>query len=237
MAWTEGFYRNFRWISTIKTQTWRTDRGGRSRYAPPPRVDRARFLPKPGRGFLTKHAKELDRVRFRSLRRMNPRPPPRQRAATARGVETRIVDWLKAHQGARAPGEARKASGLVLLWARKVGLMSLITPHALWLIHREALGGKSAVTGADLPQTLDDCSEGVQASHYEMTVAVVTAYGDRRTVPVPSKVSPERALEILTRGQRQGRSMASLAEVFARTGLRERPPATPLPTGGRPIDD
>lgn len=94
--------------------------------------------------------------------------------------------------------------------------MSKITAANLWLIHSIALGGKSAVTGADLPATINDCLEGVQASHYAMACAVATAYGDPDVVPVPPKVSEERARSLREQAQRQGRSIAGLGDLFAK---------------------
>ncbi len=95
-------------------------------------------------------------------------------------------------------------------------LMSKITPHNLWLIHRLSLNGRSAITGQALPDTIDDCPEGVQASHYAMAVATAAAYGDPDVVPIPGKLTPERAFEVREQAQRQGRSMAGLATAFAR---------------------
>lgn len=81
-----------------------------------------------------------------------------------------------------------------------------ITPSALWLAHRAAAGGKSTMTGAPLPATLDDCAPGPQETHYAMAVYVATAHGERGVVPVPPKVSPERAevLRVAAEGMAKG---------------------------------
>jgi len=41
-----------------------------------------------------------------------------------------------------------------------------LTPDMLWEFRREILGGKSAVTGSELPKALDECNQGVQEDHY-----------------------------------------------------------------------
>ncbi len=52
-----------------------------------------------------------------------------------------------------------------------------ITAQFLWRFHREALGGVSAVTGDPLPEHLEDCRPGVQASHYAMAVGIARVHG------------------------------------------------------------
>jgi hypothetical protein len=71
----------------------------------------------------------------------------------------------------------------------------VITAEFLWRQHRAALGGKSAVTGAALPETLHDCNAGVQGSHYGMAAAVNRFLG-LNDPPLPPLVTPERAEEI-----------------------------------------
>lgn len=104
--------------------------------------------------------------------------------------------------------------------------MTTITPANLWLVHRAAAGGKSTITGAPLPQTIDDCAEGPQATHYAMAVAIAVARGeDAEDVPVPSKVTPDRAAELRANAARMGRSVAGLARTFedlAQTAEREK---------------
>lgn len=94
--------------------------------------------------------------------------------------------------------------------------MVRISPNALWLIHRTAAGGKSTISGAPLPETLEDCAAGPQETHYAMVCAIAAAYGEVDAVPIPSKVTPERAQELREQAQRQGRSAGSLGGVFSR---------------------
>lgn len=84
----------------------------------------------------------------------------------------------------------------------------IITPAALWLAHRAAAGGKSTITGAPLPATLEDCAVGPQETHYAMACFVATAHGDERAVPIPSKVTTERAAELRADAQHRGRAVA-----------------------------
>lgn len=93
--------------------------------------------------------------------------------------------------------------------------MSIITPANLWLMHRAAAGGRSTVTGAPLPETIDDCPVGPQETHYAMAVFIAVAHGDPEMVPVPPKVSPERAAALKAEAQRMGRSVRGLHGVFA----------------------
>jgi hypothetical protein len=71
----------------------------------------------------------------------------------------------------------------------------IITAEFLWVNHRAALGGKSAVTGAPLPEFLHECNEGVQGAHWWMAAAVARALGTEPP-PLPHHVTPERAEEI-----------------------------------------
>lgn len=69
---------------------------------------------------------------------------------------------------------------------------NIITAEFLWRHHREALGGRSAVTGAALPETLEECNPGVQGSHWGMALAVARALGHDEP-PLPPKVAAEEA--------------------------------------------
>lgn len=73
-----------------------------------------------------------------------------------------------------------------------------ITAEFLWRQHRAALGGKSAVTGAALPETLADCNAGVQGSHWGMAAAVSRVLG-LHDPPLPPLVTPEAAADISRR--------------------------------------
>jgi hypothetical protein len=68
-----------------------------------------------------------------------------------------------------------------------------ITANLLWTIHRAALGGKSSVTGAELPRYLDECPPGARAAHYAMALAAAWHVDPTATVPVPTGVSPDDA--------------------------------------------
>ena len=72
---------------------------------------------------------------------------------------------------------------------------NLITAEFLWRQHRAALGGRSAITGAELPQTLAECAPGVQASHWGMAVAVALALGHDEP-PLPPGVTAEEAARV-----------------------------------------
>lgn len=52
-----------------------------------------------------------------------------------------------------------------------------LTPETLWKIHSAALGGKSAITGAALPDVLSACPPAVQGSHYAMAVGAAMIHG------------------------------------------------------------
>ena len=84
---------------------------------------------------------------------------------------------------------------------------SVITPDGLWLVHRAAAGGRSTITGAPLPLTLEACAVGPQETHYAMAVLVAAAHGDERVVPIPSKVTPERAAELRAVAWHRGASV------------------------------
>mgnify|MGYP000852492632 FL=1 len=67
-----------------------------------------------------------------------------------------------------------------------------ITAEFLWRQHRAALGGRSAISGAPLPETLAECAPGVQASHWGMAAAVSRLLGhDEPALPVA--VTPQEA--------------------------------------------
>lgn len=68
-----------------------------------------------------------------------------------------------------------------------------LTADFLWHIHRAALGGRSSVTGAELPATLDVCPPGARAAHYAMALAAARHIDPAATIPVPAGVSPEEA--------------------------------------------
>jgi hypothetical protein len=94
----------------------------------------------------------------------------------------------------------------------------LLTADFLWHIHRAALGGKSSVSGAELPRTLDGAPSGARAAHYAMALAVADMMSDPShtiRVPVPAGVSPEEAerVECVVR--------ESLRELY---GAEEPPP-------------
>lgn len=67
--------------------------------------------------------------------------------------------------------------------------MSKITPDELWRAHRAAAGGKSTITGAPLPASLDDLQVGPTETHYAMCVFAAIVYNDPEPVPVPEKTS------------------------------------------------
>lgn len=77
---------------------------------------------------------------------------------------------------------------------------SPITAEFLWINHRAALGGKSAVSGAPLPEYLSECNAGVQGSHWGMACAVARALRmsgvDVADPPRPEKVTDEEAERI-----------------------------------------
>lgn len=82
-----------------------------------------------------------------------------------------------------------------------------ITPEMFWQFRRKQLGGKSAVTGAELPTTLAECPPAVQADHYAQACYAMAHYvlaNDVRTlttlllsdVPIPSGVTEDAAIKI-----------------------------------------
>lgn len=68
----------------------------------------------------------------------------------------------------------------------------IITAEFLWRHHREALGGRSSITGQELPATLEQCPPGPQGSHWGMALAVAHALGHAEP-PRPPGVSDEDA--------------------------------------------
>lgn len=93
--------------------------------------------------------------------------------------------------------------------------MLKVTPANLWLAHRAAAGGRSTITGAPLPETIEDCAEGPQSTHYAMACFIAQAHGeDAVQVPVPSKMSAERAEVLRKNAERSGRIAAGLAGAF-----------------------
>ena len=71
---------------------------------------------------------------------------------------------------------------------------SILTPAEVWLVHRAALGGFSAITGDPLPETLADCKVGVQEAHYAIAVGAALRAGIAAAeVPLPPLVTAERA--------------------------------------------
>ena len=67
-----------------------------------------------------------------------------------------------------------------------------ITAEFLWRQHHAALGGRSAISGAPLPETLAECAPGVQASHWGMAVAVSRLLGHEEPAR-PAAVTPQEA--------------------------------------------
>lgn len=70
-----------------------------------------------------------------------------------------------------------------------------ITADFIWRAHRAGLGGKSAVTGAPLPEKLTDCNPGVQAAHYGIALAAARFFGGEDP-PVPEGVSEAEARRV-----------------------------------------
>lgn len=68
-----------------------------------------------------------------------------------------------------------------------------LTADFLWHVHRAALGGRSSVTGAELPASLDACPPGARAAHYAMALAAARHVDPAAAIPVPAGVSPEEA--------------------------------------------
>lgn len=88
-----------------------------------------------------------------------------------------------------------------------------VTPEMFWQFRRGQLGGKSAIPPhAELPQTLAECNEGVQADHYAQACYAMASYIIARcdlhkesplplasyleAVPVPPLVSDEKASQV-----------------------------------------
>lgn len=84
-----------------------------------------------------------------------------------------------------------------------------VTPQMFWIFRRQTLGGKSAVTGAPLPEKLEDCNPDVQADHYAQACYAMANYvistcrldnwpgpSILAIVPKPNGVTENRALEI-----------------------------------------
>lgn len=71
-----------------------------------------------------------------------------------------------------------------------------LTADFLWHVHRAALGGRSSVTGAELPESLDACPPGARAAHYAMALAAARHADPTAAIPVPAGVSPEEAARI-----------------------------------------
>lgn len=74
---------------------------------------------------------------------------------------------------------------------------TIVTAEFLWRQHRAALGGHSAITGAPLPETLEQCAPGVQAAHWGMAAAVALLLGTAAP-PIPAAVTPEEAKRVRT---------------------------------------
>ena len=89
--------------------------------------------------------------------------------------------------------------------------MSRITPNALWLAHRTATGGRSTISGAPLPETLDDCPVGPQETHYAMSCFAASLYGDVAVVPIPPKISHERAMSLREEAAKQAQNASVLS--------------------------
>lgn len=74
----------------------------------------------------------------------------------------------------------------------------LITAEFLWTNHRSILGGRSSVSGAELPMTLAECGSGPQGAHWGMAAAVARLF-DLPEPPLPPGVTEEAAAEIRMR--------------------------------------
>ena len=70
-----------------------------------------------------------------------------------------------------------------------------ITATFMWTQHRAVLRGKSAVNGADLPETLAECPAGVQAAHYGLALAAARLY-EMPEPAVPEGMSEEDAYRV-----------------------------------------
>lgn len=74
-----------------------------------------------------------------------------------------------------------------------------VTAEKLWLVHRAALGGVSAATGAALPVTLDEVPfPAVKAAHWGMAV-VVCRFRLQGDPPLPAGMTAAEAQTILAR--------------------------------------
>lgn len=90
-----------------------------------------------------------------------------------------------------------------------------VTPEMFWQFRRAQLGGKSAVTGQELPKTLAECNPAVQADHYAQACYAMASYAvatnvhagvvvdELDPVPVPPGVSERDAVEIRRRAIEQ----------------------------------
>jgi hypothetical protein len=90
-----------------------------------------------------------------------------------------------------------------------------VTPAMLWQFRRMILGGKSAVTGAELPKALADCAVGVQEDHYAQACyvyasLVLTAQelleqgaSALLIVEMPKALDPVRATELRRKARDQ----------------------------------
>lgn len=90
-----------------------------------------------------------------------------------------------------------------------------VTPEMFWQFRRQQLGGKSAVTGDELPNTLAKCNAAVQVDHYAQACYAMASYAiatsrhagvvvdDLDPVPVPPGVSEREAIEIRRRAIEQ----------------------------------
>lgn len=92
---------------------------------------------------------------------------------------------------------------------------TLITPASLWLAHRTAAGGKSTVTGAPLPETIEDCFPGPQETHYAMACYIAAVHEDPGVVPIPSKVTTDRAAELKVAAECSARITKGMTAAFA----------------------
>ena len=86
-----------------------------------------------------------------------------------------------------------------------------VHPEMFWWFRRKQLGGKSAVTGQELPKTLAECNAGVQADHYAQACYAFASYAIASqpierwhmaqdalsgAVPVPPGVTAEVAAKV-----------------------------------------
>lgn len=90
-----------------------------------------------------------------------------------------------------------------------------VTPEMFWQFRRSQLGGKSAITGQELPKTLEECNAAVQADHYAQACYAMAHYAvatnvhagvvvdDLDPVPVPVGVDERTAVEVRRRAIEQ----------------------------------